>query len=233
MKVEFLTGKHIDMLKDFCRSANLAGFQNNASLEKMKFGGTYDMGEVPRFWGVIKNNQLISVSGCHHWKDEHGAPTMMRCLFRSATLPEFNGVVPGLSKYHMNSLPFSVMLPFQIDVGLSEGVKHFYITTSNGNHDASGKMKRTHRALQLLEKLQIVKYAGDEIFYSTPQTKWEIHVDNYLAAIREFHPTREKLNLGLNDYYYKIINQGFNTSWGGFCTPLPFDHDTYTKDLVL
>jgi hypothetical protein len=126
----------------------------------------------------------------------------------------------------MNSLPFSVLLPYQINKGLSNGVKHFYITTSNGMHDASGKMKRTHKVLQLLEKRNIVKYAGNEIFYSTPQTKWEIHVDNYLGALRSFHPVRVELDLGLDDEYYNIIKNGFNTAWEGFCTPLLAGLDT-------
>lgn len=224
-----LNESHTELVNEFCKDAGRAGYTNNESIEKMKFNGEYDLKEIPTFWGVLKNNKLISVSGSHHWQgtgELAGIKYMMRCLFRSATLPGYETIIPGISKNHMNSLPFSIMLPYQINKGLSSGVKHFYITTSNGDHDASGKMKRTHKVLQLLEKRNIVKYAGDEIFYSTPQTKWEINVDQYLQALRAFHSVRVSLNIGLDLEYDNIIKNGFNTSWGGFCTPLPSDPDT-------
>jgi hypothetical protein len=216
-----LDQSYLKLIEEFCKSCKRYGYQNNSSIDLMKFGGEYDLGEIPRFWGAMINNRLISVSGCHHWKTEDDISNMMRCLFRSATLPEYQNIVSGLSKNHMNSLPFSAMLPYQIDAGLSEGVKHFYITTSNSDHDASGKMKRTHKVMQLLEKNSIVKYAGDEIFYSTPQTKWEINVENYLEALRSFHKKRCELNIDLSENYYRIIEFGFSGSWEGYCTPLP------------
>jgi hypothetical protein len=119
-------------------------------------------------------------------------------------------IVPGLNRSHMNSLPFSVMMPYQIAKGVEDGVEHFYITTSNGEHDASGKMKRTHKALQILAKNGIVDFVADEIIYSTPQTKWELNLDRYLSALRSFHGTRERLQLCLNPEYYKIIEHGFS-----------------------
>lgn len=223
MEIICLAEEHTELVKEFCVSADNAGYKNNSSIELMKFNGEYDLREIPKFWAVVKDGKLISVSGCHKWRGkppQDTVPFMMRCLFRSATLPIYQNIIPGISKNHMNSLPFSMMLPYQINAGLNSGVKHFYITTSNTDHDASGKMKRTHRVLQLLEKNNIVKYAGDEIFYSTPQTKWEINLDTYLTALRAFHPVREKLKIGLDDSYYKIIDQGFDIEWQGFCTPV-------------
>lgn len=222
MKVVFLTNDHIDLILEFCKRAAKAGYKNNSSIELMKFNGEYDLREVPKFWGILKDDTLISVSGCHHWQGKgplEGIKFMMRCLFRSATLPEYQNVIQGLSKYHMNSLPFSVLLPYQINEGMKEGIKHFYITTSNGDHDASGKMKRTHRALHLLEKNNIVKYCGDEIFYSTPQTKWEINIPEYLKALRSFHQTRSTLDIDISEEYMSIIEKGFDGDWNDFMTP--------------
>jgi hypothetical protein len=71
-------------------------------------------------------------------------------------------------------------------------------------------MKRTHRALQLLAKNGIVNFIADEIIYSTPQTKWELNLDQYLTALRSFHNTRERLQLCLDQEYYKIIKYGFS-----------------------
>ena len=222
---------HTSMVEEFCYEAKLAGYLNNASLEAMKFNDQYDLKEVPAFWAVIKNEKIISVSGCHCWADEFEELSMMRCLFRSATLPYYDKVVKGLSKYHMNSLPFSIMLPLQINYGLKKGVKNFYITTSNSDHDASGKMKRTHRALQLLERVGIVKFDNDEIVYSTPQTKWEIHLDNYLEALRGFHSARINAGIQADREYLDIIYNGFSKPWGGFCTQPNDDLDIQTSHL--
>jgi hypothetical protein len=200
-----LTKDHSALLEEFCQEAAKAGYENNSSLALMKFNGKYDLYEQADFWGIMFENKLICVSGCHKWKDR-----TQRCLFRSATLPAYDSIVPGLNRNHMNSLPFSVMMPYQIAKGVEDGVEHFYITTSNGEHDASGKMKRTHKALQILAKNGIVDFVADEIIYSTPQTKWELNLDRYLSALRSFHGTRERLQLCLNPEYYKIIEHGFS-----------------------
>ncbi len=212
MRTIRLDNRHIPLLEEFCSAASAAGFSNNESLRKMKFGGEFDLQTVPEFWGIVFNGKLISVSGCHLWPDHSSNTfTINRCLFRSATLPEFNNVVPGLSKTHMNSLPFSIMLPYQVEWGIKKGCWDHRITTSHGDHDASGKMKRTHRALELLEKQGIVSFFDQDILYSTPQTVWRLNLEPYLKALRAFHPTRVELDLDISDEYLKIINQGFST----------------------
>jgi len=205
-----LDSSYLESIKEFCEESKKAGYQNNSSIELMKFNNRYDLGEIPKFWGAFYRNKIVSVSGCHRWTDEHEEKTLMRCLFRSATLPEYHDLISGLSKNHMNSLPFSLILPFQINVGIKQGVKHFYITTSSDGHDASGKMKRTHRAMQLLEKNEIVKYLGDEIIYSTVQSKWEINLKRYLEVLRSFYYSKKDSHLNFNDEYRLIIEKGFD-----------------------
>lgn len=199
-----LTHEHTILVNDFCQTAAYAGFENNSSIEKMKFNGKYDLSDPADFWGLILDNKLIAVSGAHIQQDS------IRCLFRSATLPEYSNLIPGLSKNHMNSLPFSILLPYQIVQGLNQGIKEFYITTSNGDHDTSGKMKRTHRALSLLSKRGIVDFAGDEIIYYTNQTKWKINLSAYYDALKSFHATRVQLAIDLSDDYFLLMQQGFN-----------------------
>jgi hypothetical protein len=227
-----LNQTHTNIVEDFCIHARLAGYANNASIEAMKFNGQYDLQEIPSFWAVVKDNVIVSVSGSHHWVDDDSEPSMLRCLFRSATLPEYDSIVPGLNKYHMNSLPFSVLLPLQINQGLKEGVKNFYITTSNSNHDASGKMQRTHRVLQLLERLGLVTHAGDEIVYSTSQSKWEINLDRYLEALRGFHNTRIKL-IEPDREYLDIIYNGFSKPLEQFGNQQSDDLDIQTSYLYM
>ena len=63
---------------------------------------------------ILNNNKIISVSGCHLWSDDSKEYTINRVLFRSATLPEYDKIVKSLNRNHMNSLPFSILLPYQI-----------------------------------------------------------------------------------------------------------------------
>lgn len=213
----------IHLVQEFCKDSAKHGYLNNASIEKMKFNHKYDLSDIPNFWGATYKSKLVSVSGCHIWPSKINTVVVapiMRCLFRSATLPEYASLISGLSKNHMNSLPFSMLLPLQINYGLEQGISHFYITTSNLDHDASGKMKRTHKAMQLLEQKSIVKYAGDEIIYSTSQTKWEINLDNYLQAIRAFYLAKVESNLEFDKEYISIVQNGFVKNWSGYVTSI-------------
>lgn len=192
-------------LNNFYKKCAELGFKNNSSVEDLQINDKLDT----KFWTVKKNSDVVSFSGCHYWLDENKEKTLMRCLIRSVTLPEYVKLVPGLSKTHMNSIPFSIILPYQIVEGLKNKVEHFYITTSNNGHDNSGKMLRTHKILQYLASKKIVHFVSNEIIYSTSQTKWEIDLENYHKALIGFHPTREALNLALTPEYYKIIHHGF------------------------
>lgn len=201
-----LSAKHKQMVEDFCDQCKLAGYTNNSSIEQMKFNGVYDLSEPAVFWAVLEQDKIISVSGCHVINNE------LRCLFRSATLPEYDRLVPGLSKHHMNSLPFSVLMLHQIEYGLDCGITNFYITTSAGDHDASGKMKRTHRALELLARTGMVDYAGNDTVYNTEQALWKINLDCYLSALRNFTSTRTSIGIEANEEYLNILQNGFSTA---------------------
>lgn len=200
-----LDRSYINQLKEFCDISNKVGYHNNASIEQMKFGGKYDLIEIPRFWAAFYNDKIISVSGSHLLEDNTG----LRCLFRSATLPAYDKMISGLSKNHMTSLPFSMMLPLQVRNGLDRGIKNFYITTSCDDHDASGKMKRTHQVMHLLEKNKIVSHCGDQELYSTVQSKWKLDLDVYLTAVRNFYKSKKDSNLFFNETYVEIVEQGF------------------------
>jgi hypothetical protein len=210
LQVIKLKETHLPLLEEFCDAARIAGYSNNSSPKKMKFGGHADLGVMPHFWGLLKDDKLTSVGGCHFWPDAEKNYTTLRCLFRSATLPEYDGIIPGMSKNHMNSVPFSIFLPYQLQYGIANGAKDFLITTSHGEHDASGKMKRTHRALELLAKRGLVKFHREHIVYHVPQTLWRINLPAYHNALKAFHPMRELLGItGLDDIYTGIITNGF------------------------
>lgn len=210
LEVIRLCDDHLPLLEEFCAKAREAGFSNNTSPQKMKFHGHSDLPSPPHFWGLLKDGKLASVSGYHMWPDGERKYTTMRCVFRSATLPEYNDIIPGMSKNHMNSVPFSILMPFQIKHGIENGAKDFLITTSHGEHDASGKMKRTHRAMELLSKRGIVKFHREHVVYHVPQTLWRVNLNAYLKALRAFDATRKSLGfVGLDNIYEDIITNGF------------------------
>lgn len=180
------------ILENFNRACDLAGFTNNISLETLKLKEGHDLPSDPQYWGLMVDGDLASISGCHAYD---GGGRILRCLFRSATLPQYQQLIPGLSKTHMTSVPFSLLLPLQIGWGMQNGYHEFYITTSHGAHDASGKMSRTHRALELLSRQGIVDYVGQEEYYHTPQTIWALNLNRYNQALDAFRPVRRGIGL--------------------------------------
>jgi hypothetical protein len=180
------------ILDEFNRGCSEAGFTNNTSLETLKLTEGHDLPTDPQYWGLVVDGRLASISGCHGYD---GSGRILRCLFRSATLPQYGNIIPGMSKTHMTSAPFSLLLPHQIEWGIENGYQEFYITTSHGSHDASGKMNRTHRALELLAKQGIVDYVGQEEYYWTPQTIWALNLNRYNQALQAFKPVRQGIGL--------------------------------------
>ena len=210
LKIIKLEDEHLPLLNAFCDAARQVGYTNNSSPNKMKFGGHYDLGVMPHFWGLLKHNELVSVSGYHMWPDADRNYTTMRCVFRSATLPAYDNIIPGMSKNHMNSVPFSILLPFQLKHGILNGARDYLITTSHGDHDASGKMKRTHRVMELLAKRGITKHHREHIVYHIPQTLWKLNLSAYHKALMAFHPMRQTLGFtGFDDIYEDRVTNGF------------------------
>lgn len=198
-KVIKLQEEHTDLLEKFCAECNSLGFNNNASPSVMKFNGKYDLNEVPTFFATIIDGEIASVSGSHSFTDDE-----LRVGFRAAALPRFQGIIKGLSKTHMTNLVWAPLMPETILDGLERGYKEFSITTSHTDHDASGRMHRTHRALQLLSKQGIVDYAGIETLYHVPQTKWKFNLTRFFETVRAFEPIRQELNIV--PYKYSLDN---------------------------
>jgi len=190
MEVVKLSPKHTELLEKFNTECAGAGFTNNASMAALKLVEGHDLPSDPQYWALLVDDGIASISGCHSYDGDH---RILRCLFRSATLPQYQGLIPGISKTHMNSVPFSLLLPQQIGWGLHRGYQEFYITTSHGDHDASGHMSRTHRALELLARQGIVDFVRQEEYYWTPQTLWRINISRYYEAVEAFKRTNEQI----------------------------------------
>jgi len=157
----------------FCEECNQRGFMNNASLKSMKYSWCFSQGGM--WWAVYDNDRIISIAGAHPFKDG------FRFLFRGAQLESAS---QSLSKKHLTSYPWAIIMPEQIAwaSGVLTEETPAYITT-NVSHDASGKMNRTHRVLQLLEKQKIVMYIKDEEIYNTLQSVWKLNVGAYYETL--------------------------------------------------
>ena len=93
---------------------------------------------------------------------------------------------------------------------LSHNCRNFLITTANGSHDASGKMNRTHRAMTLLSKKNIVEFVENKRLFYVDQTIWKVNLKKYHQALIKFDKTRSELNVcGYTDEYNYIKNNGF------------------------
>lgn len=182
MQVVKLSPNDTKDLESFCYQCKLIGYNNNATLQDLKWAAQYDLPSIAEYWAIYKDNQIVSIAGCHQFQS---ASKTLRCLFRAATLPEYTNIIKGISRNHMNSASFSIILPEQIQFGIANGYDEFVITTTPYN-DASGKMHRTHKAMQLIAKKNIVEYIGDQEYYYVRQSIWKINLPKYYAALDKF-----------------------------------------------
>jgi hypothetical protein len=177
-------------LEKFCNECKELGYNNNSSVEAMKFGAMYDLGEYATFFAVRVDDEIAAVSGSHSFGTKE-----LRLGFRGCALPRFSGIIKGLSKTHMTNLTWGPLIPEEIIDGLERGYEDFFITTSHTSHDPSGRMHRTHKVLQLLAKQNIVDYVGIETFYHIPQTKWKFNLERFFQSVKAFDPIRQELNI--------------------------------------
>lgn len=140
------------------------GYKNNVSLNAMKWDWCLENGT---WFGTIENDRIISMSGCHKFKDGY------RALFRGAQIQ--TKPINCLNKYQMQSYCVADQLPFQIKY--AEG-SPIYITT-NVSNDASGRMNRIHKSFTQMEKGGMVNYIGDEEIFYTKQSVWKLNVAKY------------------------------------------------------
>jgi hypothetical protein len=169
MKVVPITAELLPKLEIFCKEAGDLGYNNNSSLKAMKYEWCKEQGE---YFCAIEDDKIISVAGCHPLPEVNDKA--WRVMFRGAQLLGYNKSF-GLNKYHMSAITWREILPAQIEFCDTD---ELYITT-NIEHDASGKMNRTHRLFKNLHKLGMVNYQGRVFLYQTEQSVWKLNIDEY------------------------------------------------------
>lgn len=156
-----------DSLLEFLSECDKLGFNNNNSLESMKFQWCLDEGGM--WYATYCDDKIISISGIHPWTDGY------RALFRGAQLYPRD---IGLNRYHMQSFCFHSQLPLQIEYALQNNSGIIYVTT-NVDNDNSGKMTRINRTFHHLEKFGLVTGFGTVQVYDVDQSIWMLDIAKY------------------------------------------------------
>jgi hypothetical protein len=173
MQTHLLTKEVFPQLETFFDTAKELKYLNNVSKRAMKYDWCLDFGGI---WhcAIDDNNRMVSLAGCHPLPEVDD--NAWRVMFRGVQIPGDYGF--GLSKYHMSALTWRLLLPLQLEYIDNADA---YITT-NISHDASGKMNKTHRLFQQLEKLGMVEHYNDMELYHTDQSVWKLNKEKYMEV---------------------------------------------------
>ena len=160
-------------VEQFCKDCASLNYNNNRSLQAMKYDWCIEQGGA--WWAAYEGDRIVSMAGAHPFWDGY------RFLFRGVQTKTASN---SLSKKHLTSIPWALLMPHQIAYfsGVLTEETPAYITT-NVSHDESGKMNRTHRVLQLLERQGIVNFIADEEIYHVMQSVWRLDVGAYYETL--------------------------------------------------
>jgi hypothetical protein len=166
-----LTDYDIPYIEEFCEKCKNLGYENNTSLEKIKFFNAV-------FFGAYDDKKLISIAGVHRIPEiSHNA---WRCLFRGAQLP---GYTPEWSlNIFKSGIHFSQFIYQQIIYVQSlEPSPEFYISTNVNNIKAGSSSRLNKTMMPRLEKLGYVSLSHPNfILYNTLQNVWKLNIVKYM-----------------------------------------------------
>ena len=157
-------------LRSFCQKAKELGYQNNSSLEAMKFDWCHELG---KWFCAIEDDNIVAVAGCHPLPEI--SPTAWRIMFRGCELPQTDKF-KGLGKGDWNSITQREMIPKFINYCPTDKI---YITTNIDHEHSNGKSTRNHRLMGLLAKQGILDWHSDVTLYYTKQTVWRLNIAEY------------------------------------------------------
>lgn len=167
-----LDNTDLPQIEKFCVECKNLGYENNSSLELMKFNNAV-------FFGAFLDDKLFSLAGLHKFPEIN--EYAYRCLFRGAQLP---GYTPEWSMDIFNSgIHFSQFIYMQIKhVQEFDSNAEFYITTNIDNKNA-GASSRLHKIMmpRLAKKGYWDLYNDNILLYNVQQSVWRINVDKYMS----------------------------------------------------
>ncbi len=184
MKIEIINDNLKPKLRSFCQKAEALGYENNSSLDAMKYDWCKEIG---KWLCAIDNDEIVAVAGSHPLPEV--SKNAWRILFRGCELPNKNSH-KGLSKYNWYSITWREFIPHFINL---HPHKELYITTNIENEHSNGKASRNHKLMGLLAKQNILhKYADMSIYY-TEQTVWKLNIEKYSLHRKELDEVRHRL----------------------------------------
>ena len=170
MKIEIINDNLKPKLRSFCQKAEALGYENNSSLDAMKFDWCQEIG---KWLCAIENDEIIAVAGCHPLPEV--SKNAWRIMFRGCELPKKDNF-KGLGKGDWNSITQREMIPYFINYCPT---KEIYITTNIDNEHSNGKASRNHRLMGLLAKQGILDWHSNITLYYPEQTVWKLNIEEY------------------------------------------------------
>jgi hypothetical protein len=168
-----LTLNDISAVDQFCKECHALGYENNSSLESMKFHSA-------TFFAAYEQEKIISLAGVHPLSqvNKHA----WRCLFRGAQLP---GYTPQWSMNIFKSgIHFGQFLYRQIKyVQDIDPNAEFYIST-NLKETTGAKSHRINDVMMpRIAKMGVWELHSENIIlYNVPQNLWKVNVQQYMEA---------------------------------------------------
>tara|TARA_Y100000114_G_scaffold62940_2_gene57680 strand:+ start:13098 stop:13649 length:552 start_codon:yes stop_codon:yes gene_type:complete len=170
VKITTLTDDLKPKLESFCKKAEALGYENNSSLDAMKYDWCKEIG---RWLCAIEDNEIIAVAGSHPLPEV--SKNAWRIMFRGCELPQTDNF-KGLGKGDWNSITQREMIPIFIDWCPSN---ELYITTNIYHEHSNGKAARNHKLMGLLAKQKILDKHSEMILYYTEQAVWKLNIEEY------------------------------------------------------
>jgi hypothetical protein len=168
-----LTIIDIPQIEKFCQECSLLSYENNRSLEAMKFHSA-------TFFAAYDQERIVSIAGVHPLPEVNDRA--WRCLFRGAQLP---GYTPQWSMNIFKSgIHFSQFLYRQIkhvqDINSSA---EFYISTNLKESTGAKSHRMNDIMMPRIAKMGIWTLHSENImFYNVPQNLWKVNVQQYMEA---------------------------------------------------
>lgn len=174
---KILSESDIPAIEEFCNQCKILGYENNSSLEKMKFSSA-------TFFGAYFGEKIVSLAGVHQLPEIN--QNAWRCLFRGAQLPGYTPQWSG--NFFKSGIHFSQFLYMQINYVTEKFPDAEFFISTNISSSVGAKSSRMNNIMMpRIEKLGIWSlYLKDFTLYNVSQNIWKVNVPVYLERRREW-----------------------------------------------
>lgn len=184
-----LITKDDPLLIPFIKECKRRGFNNNSSIEKMKF----DFYDYCRFIAVVKDQEIVAISGVH--KMHFNSQTFYRCGFRGVTLKPGQQVSRNYRKTSYNvGITWYLLMRLVLKEKCSNPT---FIVTTNDYRDSVESAGGSHRADRFYKIHKPEGYAllyEKALYMHTVQNIWQLDFDVWKRDFYKYHATHISLD---------------------------------------